>query len=158
MTVFFWNFPIQIQIQIVCNSSWVNFLKRIHRVADTVGITGRQTKSASDRDRSAAGAAEQLHSQGGWFETKGQFPSDQLLDFPLNQEAARFYKYGPPLLQRFLPFWAASLIDRLKIMLLPLVVLLMPVFKIMPPLYQWRMRSRIYRWYRELEAVNLSWS
>ncbi|NJN47520.1 MAG: hypothetical protein HC808_14760 [Candidatus Competibacteraceae bacterium] len=43
-------------------------------------------------------------------------------------------------------------------MLLPLIVLLMPILKIMPPLYQWRMRSRIYRWYRELEAVNLSWS
>ncbi|MEE4377953.1 MAG: TAXI family TRAP transporter solute-binding subunit [Candidatus Competibacteraceae bacterium] len=103
-------------------------------------------------------AAEQLHGQGGWFETAGQFPSDQFLDFPLNKEAARFYKHGPPLLQRFLPFWAASLIDRLKIMLLPLIVLLMPLFKIMPPLYQWRMRSRIYRWYRELENVNLSWS
>ncbi len=103
-------------------------------------------------------AAEQLHGQGGWFEARGQFPSNQFLDFPLNPEAARFYKYGPPLLQRFLPFWTASLIDRLKIMLLPLIVLLMPVFKIMPPIYQWRMRSRIYRWYQELDAVNLFWS
>jgi len=103
-------------------------------------------------------AAEQVHGQGGWFEAAGQFPSDQFLDFPLNKEAARFYKHGPPLLQRFLPFWAASLIDRLKIMLLPLIVLLMPLLKVMPPLYQWRMRSRIYRWYRELENVNLSWS
>jgi hypothetical protein len=102
-------------------------------------------------------AAEQLHSQGDWFEKKGQFPSEQFLDFPLNKEAARFYRDGPPLLQRFLPFWAASLIDRLKIMLLPLIVLLMPLFKVMPPIYQWRMRSRIYRWYRELENVNLSW-
>ncbi|MEZ5583298.1 MAG: TAXI family TRAP transporter solute-binding subunit [Candidatus Competibacteraceae bacterium] len=103
-------------------------------------------------------AAEQVHGQGGWFEAAGQFPSDQFLDFPVNPEAARFYRDGPPLLQRFLPFWAASLVDRLKIMLLPLIVLLMPVLKIMPPIYQWRMRSRIYRWYRELEAVNLSWS
>jgi hypothetical protein len=43
----------------------------------------------------------------------------------------------------------------MKIMLLPLVALLYPLFKLMPPIYRWRMRSRIYRWYSELEAVDL---
>ncbi len=99
-------------------------------------------------------AARDAHGRGGWFEATGRFPSAEFLEFPLNREAARFYEHGPPFLQRYLPFWAASLVDRLKVMLLPLVVLLIPMMKVMPPIYTWRMRSRVYRWYRELEAVD----
>ena len=76
-----------------------------------------------------------------------------LVAFPLSKEAARYYKYGPPFLQRYLPFWAASLVDRLKVMLLPLLVLLFPLIKVMPPIYTWRMRARVYRWYGELEQA-----
>jgi len=83
------------------------------------------------------------------------FPSPEYLDFPLNQEAERFFKHGPPFLQRYLPFWAASLIDRMKFMVLPLVALVLPLIKILPPTYRWRIRSRIYRWYDELHALDL---
>jgi TRAP transporter TAXI family solute receptor len=99
-------------------------------------------------------AATEIHSAGGLFERPGEFPSPQYLDFPLGKEALRFYKSGPPFLRRHLPFWAATLVDRLKIMLLPLLALLFPLFKLMPPIYRWRMRSRIYHWYSELEAVD----
>jgi TRAP transporter TAXI family solute receptor len=99
-------------------------------------------------------AAREVHGQGGWFAAVGQFPSAEFLAFPLNQEAGRFYEHGPPLLQRYLPVWAASLVDRLKVMLLPLLVLLLPLLKVMPPIYSWRMRSRVYRWYRELDLVD----
>ena len=96
-------------------------------------------------------AASEAHSQGGFFEKRDEFPSARLLSFPLSKEAERYYKHGPPLLQRFLPFWAASLVDRLKVMLLPLLVLLFPLIKVMPPIYTWRMRARVYRWYEEIE-------
>jgi TRAP transporter TAXI family solute receptor len=99
-------------------------------------------------------AAEGIHGPGGLFEEPDEFPSAKYLDFPLNKEARRFYESGPPFLRRHLPFWAATLVDRLKIMLLPLLVLLLPFFKLMPPIYRWRVRSRIYRWYSELEAVD----
>ena len=96
-------------------------------------------------------AASEVHREGGWFEGHAEFPQPALLAFPLSSEAERFYKHGPPFLQRFLPFWAASLVDRLKVMLLPLLVLLFPLVKVMPPIYTWRMRARVYRWYDELE-------
>ncbi|MET0103825.1 MAG: TAXI family TRAP transporter solute-binding subunit [Sedimenticola sp.] len=99
-------------------------------------------------------AASEVHGEGGWFEEQGQFPAAQFLAFPLSKEAKRFYKFGPPLLQRYLPFWAATLVDRLKVMLLPLVALMIPLFKVMPPIYRWRIRSRIYRWYREVLAID----
>jgi len=99
-------------------------------------------------------AASEIHGNGGWFEPAGVFPSADYIDFPLNKEAQRFYQYGPSFLQRYLPFWAATLIDRLKVMLLPLLALIIPLIKIMPPIYRWRIRSRIYRWYREVLTID----
>lgn len=99
-------------------------------------------------------AAQGVHEQGGWFEQSGQFPAPEYLVYPLSSAAERFYKYGPPLLQRYLPFWAATLVDRLKVMLLPFLALMLPLVKIMPPIYRWRMRSRIYRWYKEVLAID----
>ena len=98
-------------------------------------------------------AATEVHKEGGLFEGQDEFPMPGLLAFPLSSEAERFYDNGPPFLQRFLPFWAASLVDRLKVMLLPLLVLMFPLIKVMPPIYTWRMRARVYRWYDELELA-----
>lgn len=98
-------------------------------------------------------AANDVHRAGGWFEDDGEFPKPALLAYPLSGEAERYYKNGPPFLQRYLPFWAASLVDRLKVMLLPLLVLMLPLIKVMPPIYTWRMRARVYRWYDELESA-----
>jgi TRAP transporter TAXI family solute receptor len=99
-------------------------------------------------------AAKEVHHKGGGFEKQGQFPSPKYVDFDLSREAARFYKSGPPFLQRYLPFWVANFLTRMVVMLVPLFALLYPLFKIMPLIYKWRMRSRIYRWYTELREVD----
>jgi len=78
-------------------------------------------------------AAQEIHGKGGMFESPGEFPAPKLLEFPLSKEAERYYKYGPPVLQRFLPFWIATLVDRLKVLILPLIVILIPLFKRVPP-------------------------
>lgn len=98
-------------------------------------------------------AADQVHGGGDGFSPPGTFPSPQHLDLPLSDAAQRYHASGAPFLQRFLPFWAATLVDRLAVMLVPLLTLLLPLFKILPPTYRWRVRSRIYRWYRDLRTV-----
>lgn len=97
--------------------------------------------------------ARKIHGYPGLFEEAGDFPSRKYLEYPIADAAQRFFDSGPSLLQRYLPFWAANVIDRLKIMLLPLVALAYPLFKIIPPTYDWRMRSRIDRWYKELQSI-----
>ena len=67
--------------------------------------------------------AASVHGQRGMFEAAKQFPSPEYLEFPLMGEAERYHKSGPPLLARYLPFWAATLADRVKVLLLPLLVL-----------------------------------
>ncbi|ETW98010.1 MAG: C4-dicarboxylate ABC transporter substrate-binding protein [Candidatus Entotheonella factor] len=98
-------------------------------------------------------AVTEVHGSGGLFEHPGQFPTSNYLEFPLNPEAQRYFESGPPFLQRHIPFWAATLIDRLLVMLFPLIALFLPFLRILPPMYKWRMRYRIYRWYRELLAI-----
>ncbi len=99
-------------------------------------------------------AATKSHGEGGVFEHIGQFPSNQYLDYPIHEDAERFIKSGPPFLQRFMPFWMANLVDRLIVMLVPLLTLMIPLAKILPPTYRWRVRSRIYRWYDQLRSLD----
>ena len=98
--------------------------------------------------------ASRIHGGPGLFEKARQFPSADHVDVPLSPEASRYYQSGPPFLNRYLPFWVATLVDRLKVMLVPLIALLFPLFKVVPPLYRWRVRSKIYRWYRDLDLID----
>ncbi len=95
-------------------------------------------------------AMDEVHGGIGRFSAAGTFPSPRYVDYPLTPEARHYLENGPSFLQRYLGFRAATAIDRLKILLLPLITLLIPVFKAGPPIYRWRIRSKIYRWYEDL--------
>jgi TRAP-type uncharacterized transport system substrate-binding protein len=100
-------------------------------------------------------AATTIHGEGSLLSPRGQFPA--LLDagFPYASEAVRFYKAGEPWLQRYLPYWMAVLVDRLWVLVLPFVALLVPLSRLLPQIYTWRMRSRLYRWYGRLKEIEL---
>ncbi len=98
-------------------------------------------------------AAAKIHGGAGWFQQQGQFPSAKYTEIPVADEAAKFYKDGPPFLQRYMSFWLANFLDRMWVLLLALSALILPLSKIVPPLYVWRVRSRIYRWYGQLRTV-----
>ena len=98
-------------------------------------------------------AAQEVHGEAGIFQRPGEFPRAGQADFPLSPDAERYYRSGKPLLQRYLPFWAANLIDRMVVMLVPIFALLIPIMKFAPALYSWRIRSRIYRRYGELKFL-----
>jgi TRAP-type uncharacterized transport system substrate-binding protein len=98
-------------------------------------------------------AASRIHSAPGWIARGGQFPTARHSEFELAKEAERFYRTGPPLLQRYLPFWAANLIDRMWVALISIIAILIPLSRLVPPLYQFRVRSRIFRWYRRLREI-----
>lgn len=99
-------------------------------------------------------AAEEVHRSGGLLEEPDEFPSALYVDCPLNSQARQYLKSGPSMLYRYLPFALAANLDRAKLMLLPLCTLLLPLLKAAPPIYRWRIRYRIYRWYRVLRHVD----
>ena len=98
-------------------------------------------------------AASEVHGEANILQRPREFPKASSVDFPLAPEAERYYKSGKPFLQRYLPFWAATLLDRMVVMIIPLLAVLVPVFKLAPGLYGWRIRSRIYRRYGELKFL-----
>jgi len=97
--------------------------------------------------------ASEVHGKSGFFQDVGEFPAykDQML--PLSPEAARYFKSGPPFLQRYLPFWLAVLVDRLIVLLLPIIALLIPLLRIAPAIYTWRVRAKVFRCYGELKYL-----
>ena len=98
-------------------------------------------------------AAHDIHGGTGWLARAGEFPSPQNTELPLAKEAERYYRNGPPLLQRYLPFWLANLIDRMWVVLVSIIAVLIPLARVVPPLYEFRVRSRIFRWYRQLREI-----
>jgi TRAP-type uncharacterized transport system substrate-binding protein len=101
-------------------------------------------------------AARDVHGEPGWFQRKGEFPNARDGERPLAPEAERFYRSGVPWLQRYLPFWMANLVDRMWIALLSIVAVLLPLSRVVPPIVELRIRSRVFRWYgqlREIEAA-----
>jgi TRAP-type uncharacterized transport system substrate-binding protein len=98
-------------------------------------------------------AMREVHGGSGFFQRRGEFPAYKDDDFPLSAAAQRFYASGPPFLQRYMPYWLAVLVDRFLILALPLVTLLLPMLRFAPALFNWRIRSRIYRAYGELKFL-----
>lgn len=98
-------------------------------------------------------AAVQVHGGPGLFQRPGEFPNARTVDFPLSKEADRFYKSGTRFLQRYLPFWLATLVERTLVLLIPLVTIVLPVMRFAPALYGWRARSRVYKWYGKLKFL-----
>ena len=100
-------------------------------------------------------AAAQIHAEPGIFQRAGQFPAAEPLGLPLSDEAQRFHKSGRPFLQHHLPFWMAVLVERLLVVLIPVVGLLYPLVRFIPALYDWSMRSKIFRLYGEMRFLEL---
>ena len=98
-------------------------------------------------------AASEVHGKSGFFQDQGEFPSYKDPMLPLSPDAARYFKSGPSFLQRYLPFWLAVLVDRLIVLLLPVVALLIPLLKVAPAIYTWRVRSKVFRCYGELKFL-----
>jgi hypothetical protein len=74
-------------------------------------------------------------------------------EITLSDEARRYFKTGPPFLRRYLPFWLANPVERMLVLLVPLFVVLVPAIKVLPALMQWRVRSRVFRWYGEIKFL-----
>lgn len=102
-------------------------------------------------------AAQRIHASEIVHGEQGRFPSAAHTDFPLSDEARRWFEHGPSFLRRWLPFWAANMVDRLWVLLIPLATVMVPLLRAAPPVYRWQVRRRIYRWYRTLKDIEFTW-
>jgi TRAP-type uncharacterized transport system substrate-binding protein len=98
-------------------------------------------------------AASEIHGGPGIFNKSGEFPAAEPIDLPLSDIARGYYRNGQPFLQRYLPFWLAALTSRLLVLLIPIVGVVYPLFRLVPAVYGWSMRRRIFRLYGELKFL-----
>lgn len=98
-------------------------------------------------------AAHRIHNGAGWFNKSREYPNAKRDELPMAKEADRQLKNGPPLLQRYLSFWMANMIERMWVALGIIIAILLPLSRVLPPLYQFRVRSRIFKWYAQLREI-----
>jgi TRAP-type uncharacterized transport system substrate-binding protein len=98
-------------------------------------------------------AAIEVHGGASLLQNAGQFPSPVAITFPLSDDAARYYKSGKSFAYRYFPFWLATLLDRTVVVILPVILVLIPVLRFLPSLYNWRITRRVSRRYQQLMAI-----
>lgn len=124
----------------------------VQLVGPTVELVARDNLHPALSDL-LVGAAREVHGGPGMFRNAGEYPAPLKKDFQISDDAERYYKSGSRFLYTHLPFWLASLTDRLVVVLIPLVVVIIPALRLVPVIYRWRVRSRVYRWYGVLMAI-----
>jgi TRAP-type uncharacterized transport system substrate-binding protein len=95
-------------------------------------------------------AAREVHGRASLMQRRGEFPAPLEHDFAISDEATRYYKSGKSFFYRHLPFWIASLVNRIVVVIVPAIVLLIPAVRVIPTLLRLRVKLRLYRWYRAL--------
>jgi len=98
-------------------------------------------------------AGNEIHGSAGWFKRAREYPNVKNNELPVAKEAERSIQAGAPLLQRYLPFWVANLVERMWLVMGIIIAVLLPLSRIVPPLYEFRVRSRIFRWYGQLRDI-----
>ncbi len=124
----------------------------LHLVASTTSLLARSDTHPAILQLFAQ-AAQSLHSPPGWFNRLREYPNLDLAEVPVAAEAERALRNGRPLMQRYLPFWLANLVERMWLALGLIIALALPLSRVLPPLYSFRIRSRVFRWYAELREI-----
>lgn len=121
-------------------------------IAATATLVSRETIHP-DLVRLVLQAAKKVHGDAGIFRSAGEFPGTSRLEFPINANAEVYLRDGETWLEKIFPFWIASIVKRLMLLFIPVIALMIPLVKLILPLFDWRSRSKIYRWYKTLNAI-----
>ena len=124
----------------------------VSMLAATTSLLSREQTHPALRQLFAQ-SAQTLHGDAGWFHRARDFPNTKTSELPVSPEGDRAINGTPPFWQRYLPFWASNLVERMWLVLGGLLVLMLPLSRVVPPLYQFRVRSRVFRWYAKLRDI-----
>lgn len=121
----------------------------VYLIGPTVELIARQNLHPALSDLLLE-AAREIHGNASLLQKRAEFPAPLEHDIRISQDANRFYKSGKTFLYRHLPFWMASLVNRVLVVFVPAAVLLIPALRLIPAVFRLRVKLRLYRWYRAL--------
>ncbi|MDN3921176.1 TAXI family TRAP transporter solute-binding subunit [Roseateles violae] len=124
----------------------------VHLIASTTSLLTREGTHPALLQLFAQ-SAQTIHGGAGWFNRAREYPNTRHSEVPIAKEGERAINEPAPLLQRYLPFWLANLIERMWLVMGVLLAVLLPLSRVVPPLYAFRIRSRVFRWYGQLREI-----
>jgi hypothetical protein len=124
----------------------------ISLIGPTVEIIARQDLHPALSDLLIEAAIE-VHNRATILQRRGEFPSPIEHEYRISEDASRFYKSGKGFLYRYLPYSLASLMSRILLVLVPMIIVLLPGLRLIPAVYRWRIKSRIFKWYKALMFI-----
>ena len=121
----------------------------LNLIAPAVELIARDTLHPALSDL-LLDAANEVHGSATLFVKSGEFPNLTTQEYRISPDATRYYKSGKSFLYRDFPFWMASFINRILVVLVPLLLILIPAIKLAPSIYRWKIQLSIYPFYRAL--------
>ena len=121
----------------------------VHLIGPTVELVARDDLHPALSDLLLE-AAREVHGNATLLQHRGEFPAPLEHDLRISDDALRYYKSGKSFFYRHLPFWMASLASRILVVFVPMIMILIPALRLIPAIYRWRVKLRLYRWYRAL--------
>jgi hypothetical protein len=96
---------------------------------------------------------QEVHGKAGVLHKAGEFPTQTDPEFPMAEAALDFYRNGPSLLQRYMPYWEITFAKRALAVVLAVFAIVIPVLTYVPRLYRWLLQIYLRRFYRRLRAA-----
>ena len=100
-----------------------------------------------------AQAIVETHGKPGVCEHAGEFPTLTDPEYPMSETARDFYKNGPSVLNRYLPFWLTNHVQRALAVFVTVFAIILPLFSYAPRAYKWLVEFRLDSMYRRLRAI-----
>jgi hypothetical protein len=121
-------------------------------IATTNGVVARKETHPAIIDLLLQ-AMQEEHSGASILHPADYFPTQTDPEYPMAQRAIDFYKNGPSVLLRCLPFWMVTHVQRLLAALLGSMVIVLPLFNFGPKMYMWFLRERMSKLYGGLRSI-----
>jgi TRAP transporter TAXI family solute receptor len=97
--------------------------------------------------------ARSIHSRGDLLSDAGRFPTLNGVTLPLHETAETYMTSGESYVSRLLPYWAVRWLWRLQILVLPLLAVWYPFFKVVPAIYHYRVNRLLRQHYAALREA-----
>ncbi len=124
----------------------------IRTIASTATLVGRNDINPATVSL-LLGASYDILRNYSRLQKPGQFPSSKGLDFPMDMDAEIFLRDGPSFFYRHLPFWGAVWVERFIKILIPLLIVLIPVFTYLPAIFNLSLKVKLSRLYKILKNI-----
>jgi TRAP transporter TAXI family solute receptor len=124
-------------------------------IAPAINLVARENLHAALVDL-LLDAARKIHGRPTLLAARGTFPSEDYTSLPMNADAVRYYEKGPSGLRKYLPFWLATLVDRVVVYVVPFLVVISTAFKGVPVLNGFVFSLSSQRLYKRLKRIELA--